>query len=172
MAGKFRVTLRVLVLVLLPFLALSLQSTVLSPYSIKGVVPDIVLVIVVCYAMLNSKGHSVAYGVFCGLLEDLFSARIIGINAIAKGVTAYIISRLQPRLFQDNALVGLLMVLIGTVLNLLLSFLILYFTAGVFHVHHNIIQYGLYQILYNSIMAIPVYYLFYLSKRDVQENMF
>lgn len=163
MAGRWRIVLRYFILAILPGLALLLQSTVLSPYSIQGVVPDIVLVLVICHAMFQSSGRSMVYGIYAGLLEDLFSARIIGINAISKALTAYLISRLQLRLFQDNFLVGLLAVLIGTVVNVGLSFCILYLTAGIFHVHHNILAYGLYQILYNSILAIPIYYLFYRS---------
>lgn len=156
---------RYIALAVLPGLVLLMQSTVLSPYGIRGIIPDLVLVLVVCYAMFASSGRSVAYGVFCGLLEDLFSARIIGINAISKGITAFIISRMQLRLFQDNVMAGLLAVLLGTVINLGLSFMLLYFTSGVFNLHINIIEYGLYQLLYNGIFAIPVYYLFYRSHK-------
>ncbi|MDO4540951.1 MAG: rod shape-determining protein MreD [Syntrophomonadaceae bacterium] len=156
---------RYVVLTLLSFLVLFLQSTIFSSYGIRGVIPDLVLVLVVNHAMFASGRRSVAYGVFCGLLEDLFSARIIGINAIAKGITAFIVSRLQFRLFQDNMLVGLPVMVVGTAVNLLICFLLLYFISGNTYVNINILEYGFYQLVYNCIFAIPVYYLFYRANR-------
>ena len=65
-----------------------------------------VLVLVIFYAIFNGANRGTVYGVMCGLLEDLYMGRFIGINAISKGVTAYVIGRLQGNVFKENLMIG------------------------------------------------------------------
>ena len=76
---------------LLPFLAVFLQSTVFGFYSIGGSLPDMVLVFVVFFSVINGAASGTAYGFLCGLLEDLYLGRFIGLNAISKALTGFLV---------------------------------------------------------------------------------
>ncbi len=154
---------RYIMLAFLPFLALFLQSAIFRTFSINGAIPDMVLVLVVFYALLNGAGKATVYGVLCGLLEDLYIGRFIGINSISKGITAYIIGRLQGSLFKENIIVGVIGVIAGTVLNSGLLFILSLTSFEVFNLDQSIYIDMVYQGIYNTLIAIPMYVWYYRS---------
>jgi len=158
--------LRILVLVLLPWLAIFLQSTIFSFYNIKGTTPDLVLVFVTFFALFNSAKKGSGYAFFCGLLEDLYMGRFIGLNALSKGLTAYIVGKVQGNVFKENIFVGVLGVLVATVLNSLFLFLISIMVFDVFHIDTGMLYHILYQAVYNTIVAIPLYVWYYNSSNS------
>ncbi|HHV15074.1 MAG TPA: rod shape-determining protein MreD [Gelria sp.] len=159
---------RILVLILLPWLAIFLQSTIFSFLSIKGTTPDLVLVFVTFFALFNTAEKGSGYAFFCGLLEDLYMGRFIGLNALSKGLTAYIVGRVQGNVFKENLFVGVFAVLIATALNYLFLFLISIVVFDVFHIDTGMLHHILYQAVYNTIVAIPLYiWYFYSSNRGV-----
>ncbi|MEA1961101.1 MAG: rod shape-determining protein MreD [Bacillota bacterium] len=152
---------RLLILILLPFLAIFLQSTIFHSYSIKGTVPDLVLVFVVFYAMLSASNRSVGYGFACGLLEDLYMGRMIGINALAKALIGFIIKRFQGVVFKENIWVGIIAVVIGSLVNALILFVLSFTSFTVFHVDSHMFTRVFSQTLYNSLLAAPIYVIYY-----------
>ncbi len=154
---------RYFALFLLPFLSIFLQSTFFSSFSIKDSIPDLVLVFVVFYALLYGEMKGCMYGFFCGLLEDLYTGRFVGVNAIAKGITALIIGRLQGRFFRENLLVGMVFVFVGTVINALIMVIFGLTAFIVFNIDISLIRNILYQSLYNVMLSAPLYIWFYNS---------
>lgn len=153
-------------LVLFPYVAIFLQSTLFGFYSIKGTIPDLMLIFVVFFALLNKLNKGTAYGFFCGLLEDVYLGRFLGLNALAKGITAYIIGKIQGNLFKDNLVVGISAVFIGTLLNSFLLFLLSFFTIDASYIGVNILPSILYQTVYNIIIAAPLYVWYYNSSKN------
>lgn len=154
---------RYLVLTLLPLLSIFLQSTIFHSCSIKGTVPDLVLVFVVFYSLLNGHNSSTIYGFFCGLLEDLYLGRAIGMNAIAKACTAFVVARLQGNVFKENVLVGVIAVVLGTLFNGILLLILSIASFNVFYLDRSLIISLSYQMIYNAILALPIYFLYYRS---------
>lgn len=157
---------RILVLIILPWLAIFLQSTFFSTYSIKGTTPDLVLVFVTFFALFNKVEKGTAYAFACGLLEDLYMGRFIGLNALSKGLTAYILGRVQGNVFKENIFVGLLSVLIATALNSLFLFLLSIVVFEVFHIDAGMLNSILYQAAYNAVVAVPLYIWYYNSAKN------
>lgn len=157
---------RYVVLFLLPFTAIFFQSTIVNAYSIQNALPDLVLIFVVFYALMNQAGKSAVYGFLCGLLEDLFLGRFIGMNALAKGITGFILGKLQGHVFKENLLVGITAVLLGTIINSLLLFLLSIVVFEVFNINLNLVTTILLQGLYNVLLSAPFYVWYYNSSRD------
>lgn len=157
---------RYLVLILLPFVSIFLQSTLFSYFSIKGSLPDLVLIFVVFFALLNGPKNAATYGFLCGLLEDLYIGRFIGINALAKGATAYLIGHLEGNVFKENLLVGIITVLIGTCINGILLLLLSLISYNVFHLDVSIFTSMWHQSIYNVLLATPIYAWYYHSTRN------
>ncbi len=154
---------RYFVLGLLPFMAIFLQSTFFSTYSINDALPDLVLIFVVFFAFLNGERKGAGYGFLCGLFEDLYLGRFIGVSALSKALTGYIIGRLQVRFFNENLLVGLMIVFMGTILNSLFMFILGWSVFSVFNLDTSIISGAIYQSIYNVILAVPIYIWYYNS---------
>jgi rod shape-determining protein MreD len=122
-----------------------------------------VLVLVIFYALFNGANRGAVYGVLCGLLEDLYTGRFIGINAISKGITAYVIGRLQGNVFKENLLVGIIGVIAGTLLNSALLFILSLISFTVFNLDKSIFMNLIYQGIYNTLIGIPLYIWYYRS---------
>lgn len=150
---------------LLPFLAVFLQSTVFGFYSIGGSLPDLVLVFVVFFSVINGAASGTAYGFLCGLLEDLYLGRFIGLNAISKALTGFLVGKLQGSFFRENILIGILAVAFGTLVN---TFILLVLSRLAFTPFHFNLQFYvgiIYQFIYNVILAAPLYGWYYRSSR-------
>lgn len=122
-----------------------------------------VLVFVAFFALLNAANQSAAYGFLCGLLEDLYMGRFIGINALSKALTAYAIGRLQGNVFKENLLVGVIAVLVATVINALLLVGLSLSVSEIYNVDMGLFISIVLQCVYNTIIAVPAYVWYYNS---------
>lgn len=156
---------RLIMLTILPFLAIFLQSTIFASLNIAGTVPDIMLIFITFFALLNGPNKGTVYGILCGLLEDLYVGRVIGINALSKGIVAYTVGKLQGNVFKENILVGILMSIIATLINSVLVLLITFISLKFMSFDQQTFTNILYQTIYNSVIAIPIYVWYYNSTR-------
>lgn len=124
-----------------------------------------VLVFVIFYALLNGGNKGALYGAFCGLLEDLYMGRFIGMNVISKALTAYIVGRLQGRVFEENVAVGLIGVILGSLINAALLFILAFLFFPIFHIDQTIVSNIFYQACYNILITTPIYIWYYQSSK-------
>lgn len=155
---------RYVVLAFLPFLAIFLQSTLFNHYSIKGAIPDLVLIFVIFHALFTGERRGTVYGVLCGLLEDLYIGRFIGVNLVAKGLTGYIMGKAQGTVFKENLLVGIIGVAAGTLINSLAVAVLMMVNGSMLDL--EVLYSTLYQCLYNLLLAGPIYLWYYYSTYD------
>lgn len=153
-------------LFLLPYFSIFLETTLFSRYSLQGIVPDLVLIFVTFYAIDNGAMPGMKYGFLCGLFEDLYMGRFIGMNALAKGITAWVVGRFEVDVFKQNILVGFGSVFLGTVVNAILLFLL-----GMFAFPHFVVDKSIFlnlsgQVVYNSLLSIPFYVWYYRTARS------
>jgi len=113
-----------LVLTLLALAGLLLQSTLLSFVTVGGVAPDLILVLAVLHSIFTGPKRGAAFGFASGLLEDIFLGRFIGMNALAKGLTSLLVGWFAQRAFRENILVPVFALLLGTLFNELVYFLL------------------------------------------------
>lgn len=154
---------RSLILLLLPFLALFFQTTLFRAISIHGVVPDLLLILVIFYAVFSGSTKGAVYGAACGLWEDLYLGRMIGISAISKGITAYIMGKMEGPVFKDNILVGIIGVVSGTIINSLIIMIVSFIGIKGFGLDKNMLAELIYQGIYNTIIATPIYIWYFRS---------
>lgn len=128
-------------------------------------VPDLVLVFIIFYALLNGAEKGARYGLICGLLEDLYIGQFIGMNALSKAATAYIIGRLQHRVFTENVAVGVISVIVGSMINALMLLVLAWAYFAAFNIGPGFFINVLYQIIYNVLLTTPIYIWFYQSSR-------
>lgn len=98
------------------------QSALFQHLSVADVKPDFILILALVYSIFQGPGKGLAVGFFLGLLEDLFLGRFIGMNALAKGISGAFIGWLTKSAFQENILVPIFSLFIGTLLNQLVYF--------------------------------------------------
>jgi rod shape-determining protein MreD len=147
---------RVLAMAVIFFISLSLQSTLFSDLSYRGVKPDLLAIIVIFYSLFHGTLSGAGLGFIYGLGEDLILGRFVGLNALAKGITGYVIGLGEKRVFKENFLVPLLVCFSGTVLCQVVYLLLLSLVSGenVWLRFKGVI---LPQALYNSLLGLLIY---------------
>ncbi|ACA59970.1 rod shape-determining protein MreD [Candidatus Desulforudis audaxviator] len=118
---------RILILVLLLGLALLLESTVLEFIRVAGVKPDLVLVLVVYYAIFNGPREGAFLGFLGGLAHDFLSGYYLGLNALAVAASGYVVGLGHIRLFKENHFVVAGIAFLATILVEGIRYLLLLF---------------------------------------------
>ncbi len=113
-----------ILLILMAYSALILQSTMLNSLQIGGVKPDLILVLVICTAVICGPERGLGVGLLLGLAEDLYFGKFIGMNSLCKGLTALIAGWFTAGTFSENLLVPVLSVFLGSIVNGALFFLV------------------------------------------------
>lgn len=151
-------TRKVLFYGLLFILSVVLQSTLFHFFKIGGVKPDLLLVIVVLSAVLKGKRTGAVVGFAFGLMEDLLTGKYIGVQALTKMVTGYIVGHLERKVFPDNFLIPIVVGFFGTFLHHLL-FSISLLLVGSYDIFHfqSFLSLTLAAGIYNMCVAIIIY---------------
>ena len=153
---------RYIVLALLGFLGLVLQSTLFNELRIAGVKPDLILILVILFAVFNGSRSGAGAGLLLGLIEDIFLAKYIGLNALTKGLVGLLVGLLEKRTYKDNFIVPILALFFGSIAYGFFFFLgakIVGYPLGVGHFAKIIIP----MAIYNTCFAPFVYGSFYKS---------
>jgi rod shape-determining protein MreD len=84
---------------------------------IAGVKPDLLLLLVIFNSLFQGPLKGTVFGFFIGLLEDIYSGKYIGMNALAKGLTSLFFGWLTEGAFRENLLVPVLSSFLGGIFN-------------------------------------------------------
>ena len=138
-----------------------IQSTLMPLISIKGIHPDLLLVIVVSYALLSGKEKGVGMGFFAGLLQDLVSGGIFGISTLSKLATGYMFGLAERKVFKEHVLLPVLATLVATLFNGLVGIILLLLFGYKIDIAAAIMQNIVPLLGYNLIVAVPVHHAVY-----------
>lgn len=104
--------------------AVLLQSTVLRWVALKGVKPDLALIVLVFVAIRRGSMAAQVSGFLAGLLEDVLSLAPLGFNALLRTVLGFFYGLTAGSIFVDPVLMPVLLILVATILKGLASCLL------------------------------------------------
>ena len=132
--------------------------------SVAGATPDFLLLLAVFHAMFSGAFAGGISGFLIGLAEDLFYGRFIGLNALSKGVVCLLCGTLSKSIFKENMWVPVINVLIASLLNNALIFILGHLAGARWYLSTIAFQ-GLFEILYN-VCLVPFLYSIYFPFAD------
>jgi len=134
--------------------ALLIQLTLLNFFTVLGLKPDLILIIIVVLALLKGEQEGSISGFLAGLSQDFFSSSLLGINALAKTSLGFICGVLKTRIFPEHIIY---LVPLITFFASLLHSLMVFFIFRSFGMEYNFIlnvkQIFLPEALFNSILS-------------------
>ncbi len=104
-----------------------LQMTVVSEISIAGASPDLIVVLLILLIADRDPVSAVVIGFLLGFLQDLGNASFLGMNALAKSIVAYGVSRLGGDFLPESIILNELLIVIASLVN---DCLVLVVTTG------------------------------------------
>jgi rod shape-determining protein MreD len=120
--------------------AITVQATLVHELAIRGVVPSLVLVTVIWYAIRVDARRAAVYGLAAGFCEDALSAGTGAAWMISTGITAAVASMLSRGFFADSIPWVTAIVIVATLLRSLLFWIVMAFLGypqglGAMHFH-------------------------------------
>jgi rod shape-determining protein MreD len=125
--------------------ALVAQSTVLHALAIHNVVPSVVLVVVVWYAIRVDAPRAALFGLFAGLFEDVLSPQSGGAWTISTTLVAVLAGMLSRGFFADSLPLVCTIVAFATLVRSLLFWTVMGFEGyppglGAMHFREALLQ--------------------------------
>ena len=102
------------------------QATLLETVRVAGVVPDLILLLVVYFAIAFGEERAMYTGVVGGLFQDVANTTSIGHNVLCYVIVAYATGRIANRLVTENPAVKTGLVLCAALVHGLLHSALLY----------------------------------------------
>ena len=151
-------------------IVLVIQAVFIPLISIKGIKPDLLLVITVSAGLLYGKETGFCTGFFIGLLQDLASGNVFGLNLISKIVVGYGFGVAEGKVFKDNVFLPVIAVALASIISSILVFI--FVTLQGYFVDWNgvLIFIIIPTMLYNMVVSIPVHSTFSAVIRKVNQH--
>ncbi len=134
--------------------ALLIQLTLINLFTIQGLKPDLILLVVIVFSLLQGVEEGTISGFASGLLQDIFSAGLLGINALAKTIIGFICGIVKVKIFDEHLLFVIpVITLIISIVQSILIFLILRAFEIEYSFAWSLKQVALPEALYNSLLS-------------------
>ncbi len=134
-----------------------LDSVLFAKVNIAGVVPDCVLVVIVCMGIQLGATEAAAVGCAAGLVIDILFGKAVGINAIAYMVAGSVGGILYKKYFADNMIIPVLTVGVCAFLKENLMAILTRMVGGRFSYFGMLITYMVPSALMSAALCIPVH---------------
>jgi rod shape-determining protein MreD len=114
--------------------ALSIELLLANLLGINTVKPDLILIVVICLSFISGPEEGVMAGFVGGLLKDVFSVHILGINALVKTVIGYVSGSIKEKIFYQHLL---WLVTIATFVFTMINNLLIYFLLSALYPNYD-----------------------------------
>ena len=133
---------------------LLIQLTLINSITILGVKPDLIMVVVVVFSLLKGEKEGTISGFASGLLQDIFSTGLLGINALAKTVIGFTCGILKEKIFREHILFLIpVITFIASITQSILIFLLLRAFGIEYNLAWSLKQVALPEALYSSLLS-------------------
>jgi rod shape-determining protein MreD len=109
--------------------AIILQSTLLRWVAVRGVIPDLGLIILVFVAIRRGSMTAQLSGFATGVVEDVLSLSPLGFHAFIRTVVGYLYGLTVGSIFVDPILMPIVLTIIATLSKALISSVLVSFLA-------------------------------------------
>ena len=134
--------------------ALVIQLTLINSVAILGLKPDLIMVVVVVFSLLKGEKEGIISGFASGLLQDIFSTSLLGINALAKTVIGFTCGILKEKIFHEHILFIIpVITFIASFMQSILIFLLLRAFGIEYNLAWSLKQIALPEALYSSLLS-------------------
>ena len=134
-----------------------LQVNLFSWFKIANVMPNIFVILVLFIGLFQSQTSGITYGIFFGLLLDLFIGKKVGISAVMLGTVGLIGATFDKNFSKESRITLIVMVIFSTIIYEIGSYILGYFIYGYSIELMSFIKILLIESLYNGLITIILY---------------
>lgn len=172
LGDRLAVEMRKIYVLLLLLLTFIVESTLLRFIKIYGVEPDLLMVVVVSFALLDGKYSGIIYGLFAGFLQDVFFNPAVGMTMIPYMIVGYLSGYFNTKVFKEKTFTDFIYVVLSSLVFNAIMLFEMYLLNHSLDITTNIYK-SLISIGYNSIASIILFkYFVSFSHKEFMKKRF
>lgn len=137
-----------------------IQTTVLELVSIFGVIPNTSLLLVIAFAMNLNPKEIILYTLMTGILLDVLSGGIVGMNTFGFLVIAYFIFFIREELVKRSYLTSFIMSTLSIIAYNFITLFFVYLLGFAIRLRFFFSYATFIEIMYNGAIGMIIYFMF------------
>ena len=168
---------RKIVIALMITVCFLLQSTLFQSLSLASISPNLLVILTSAYGFMKGKKEGMAVGFFCGLLEDIFFGRLLGMHALIYMYIGYANGYFNQIFYGEDIKLPMALISASELAYGLGTYLIMFLMRSRFEFFYYLKRIILPELLYTIIVTLFVYRLIYMidqkleKKKDLKERI-
>ena len=152
------------------FISFLLQCTVMHVISIGSITPNLILILCVSMGLMRGRKSGMWTGFFCGLLEDIFFGRLLGMHALIYMYIGFLSGYAHRICYDDDLKVPVMLAGFGDLLYGLSVYALQFLLRGRLGLGTYLYRIILPEIFYTVILTLIVYRLFHYINYHFMDN--
>jgi rod shape-determining protein MreD len=153
------------VMILVSFL---LQSTVFQTLSIGSISPNLLIILTSSFGFMEGKKEGMTVGFFCGLLEDIFYGRLLGMHAMFYMYIGYANGYFNHIFYGEDIKLPVFLISLSELVYGLGTYLIMFVMRSRFAFPYYLKRVILPELVYTIILTLVFYRLIYYLNRKLK----
>ena len=168
---------RKIVIALMIIVCFLLQSTLFQSLSLASISPNLLIILTSAYGFMKGKKEGMAVGFFCGLLEDIFFGRLLGMHALIYMYIGYANGYFNQIFYGEDIKLPMALISASELAYGLGTYLIMFLMRSRFDFFYYLKRIILPELLYTIIVTLFVYRIIYMidqklvKKKDLKERI-
>ena len=168
---------RKIVIALMIIVCFLLQSTLFQSFSLASISPNLLIILTSAYGFMKGKKEGMAVGFFCGLLEDIFFGRLLGMHALIYMYIGYANGYFNQIFYGEDIKLPMALISASELAYGLGTYLIMFLMRSRFDFFYYLRRIILPELLYTIIVTLFVYRIIYMidqkleKKKDLKERI-
>ena len=165
---------RIITISILIIISFLLQSTLLSVLTLKGMAPNLMLILTMSFGIMRGRREGMLTGFFCGLLYDVYFANLLGPYMLLFLIIGYTNGFFHKEFLMEDIMLPVFIIMVDDFVFCFIQYVFLFLLRNKTNIGFYIVHIFLPQILFTVIATVIVYRLYVvinkLLKKKVKEN--
>ena len=161
---------RKIIVALMILISFLLQSTVFKALAIGSISPNLLVVLTSSFGFMRGKKEGLWVGFFCGLLEDIFYGRLLGMHAVMYMYIGYVNGYFNRIFYGEDIKLPIFLISVSELAYGLGSYAVMVHMRSRFAFFYYLSRIILPELVYTVILTLVFYRIIYSVNRNLEKN--
>ena len=161
---------RKIIVALMILISFLLQSTVFKALAIGSISPNLLVVLTSSFGFMRGKKEGLWVGFFCGLLEDIFYGRLLGMHAVMYMYIGYVNGYFNRIFYCEDIKLPIFLISVSELAYGLGTYAVMFLMRSRFAFFYYLTRIILPELVYTVILTLVFYRIIYSVNRNLEKN--
>ena len=161
---------RKIIVALMILISFLLQSTVFKALAIGSISPNLLVVLTSSFGFMRGKKEGLWVGFFCGLLEDIFYGRLLGMHAVMYMYIGYVNGYFNRIFYGEDIKLPIFLNSVSELAYGLGTYAVMFLMRSRFAFFYYLTRIILPELVYTVILTLVFYRIIYSVNRNLEKN--